>query len=181
MLVSHPADTWDTLVRELEDNPTLAKDSDRKFFLKNILIVAIAALLDELFNYQNPQPVIGLLKAAITVAAFYGTFFLCTATMRTILNKLGENNPSDLATRRFVTYSLSLNMCIHAVLSVFHQLFFLYIAILYTFYIIWEGVTPLLNVSDNNRTYASIILCAVITLTPFIILSLLFRLFPVAV
>lgn len=53
MLVSHPADTWDTLVRELEDNPTLAKDSDRKFFLKNILIVAIAALLDALFNYQN--------------------------------------------------------------------------------------------------------------------------------
>lgn len=181
LLVSHPADTWTRLARRLEKSPEEAFENDRSFFLKNLLVVAIAALIDTLFNYENPRLIVSLLKAIITAVTFYSTLILCIPIIRYILNKMGEGVPQTNFIRRFVIYSIALNMVIHAILSVFSQLFFLYIAILYTFYIVWEGVTPMLGVSDQKRTTISVCICATITLIPVFILLIFEHLFPIVV
>ncbi len=181
LLVSHPADTWIRLAHKMENSPEETYESDRTFFLKNLIIVAIAALIDTLFNYEHPRLIVSLLKAAITAVSFYATLVLCIPIIRYILNKMGEGVPQTNFIRRFVIYSIALNMVIHATLSVFPQLFFLYIAILYTFYIVWEGVTPMLGVSDRRRTVISATICAIITLIPVLVLLIFERLFPIVV
>ena len=80
--------------------------------------------------------------------------------------------------QRFVGYSSSLMFALNIVLMLLPEFFFLRIFILYTFYIVWEGAGPYMQVEENERLKFVGIATAVILLTPALIEVLLFLLMP---
>lgn len=79
---------------------------------------------------------------------------------------------------RFVGYSSSLMFALNIILMLLPEFFFLRIFILYTFYIVWEGARPYMQVEENERLKFAGIATVVILLTPAVIEFLLFILMP---
>lgn len=80
--------------------------------------------------------------------------------------------------QRFVGYSSSLMFALNIVLMLLPEFFFLRIFILYTFYIVWEGADPYMQVEENERLKFAGIATVVILLTPAVIEFVLFMLMP---
>lgn len=80
--------------------------------------------------------------------------------------------------QRFVGYSSSLMFALNIVLMLLPEFFFLRIFILYTFYIVWEGAGPYMQVEENIRLKFVGIATAVILITPALIEFVLFLLMP---
>lgn len=80
--------------------------------------------------------------------------------------------------QRFVGYSSSLMFALNIVLMLLPEFFFLRIFILYTFYIVWEGAGPYMQVAENERLKFAGIATVVILLTPAVIEFVLFMLMP---
>ena len=67
---------------------------------------------------------------------------------------------------------------LNIVLMLLPEFFFLRIFILYTFYIVWEGAGPYMQVEENERLKFAGIATVVILLTPAVIEFVLFMLMP---
>ena len=67
---------------------------------------------------------------------------------------------------------------LNIVLMLLPEFFFLRIFILYTFYIVWEGAGPYMQVEENERLKFAGITTVIILLTPAVIEFVLFMLMP---
>ena len=80
--------------------------------------------------------------------------------------------------KHFVGYSSALMFTLNIVWMLLPDVFFLYIFILYTFYIVWEGATIYFSVGDAQRMKFTTISTLLIIATPHIINKFLLLLMP---
>ena len=102
-------------------------------------------------------PLIGL----VTVAAFLGVLFT------------RKEFDVELALKSSITKLRAI-----VVLMLLPEFFFLRIFILYTFYIVWEGAGPYMQVEEKERLKFAGITTVIILLTPAVIEFVLFMLMP---
>lgn len=87
--------------------------------------------------------------------------------------------PSDNSkTLIFIGYAYALYIVIELITGLIPEFFMLKILILYTIYIVWEGVVPIFNIKEEQRTGFSLICVAILLVIPFIIDKILFYLIP---
>jgi hypothetical protein len=113
-----------------------------------------------------------------TVIAVAGGFFLGAYLLNEVRNGV-FNQPKDMALcRLFVGYASSLVFVLYIVTALLPEFSFLYIFVLYTVYIIWEGAVAYMQVDEAERLKFTVIASAIVILTPFVIEHALRMLMP---
>ena len=99
-----------------------------------------------------------------------------------VLNEIGKSwfsfEKNLKLWQHFVGYSSALMFTLNIVWMLLPDVFFLYIFILYTFYIVWEGATIYFSVGDAQRMKFTTISTLLIIATPHIINKFLLLLMP---
>ena len=176
-LVASPSAMWSELASEQGDY----RNQDFKFLLYILAIDAVCTLVGSLAH--DHSVVYCVMNSIFTPACFCASVFIVFyIVQQTSLNIEGldcRDIKSDILFR-LVIYSVSLNIVLDAIHVLFPSLFFIWILDLYSFYLIWEGLGNMLNVSDEVRFRPAVYLSVMILALPFILMFLTKLLIPAA-
>lgn len=173
-IISQPGKAWEMLTRKEEKGDEFLS----KFVYPLIGLVTIAAFLGVLFTRKEFDVELALKSSIKTLVASFGGFYLGAYLLNELWQGFFKRTKDMKLCQRFVGYSSSLMFALNIVLMLLPEFFFLRIFILYTFYIVWEGAGPYMQVEEKERLKFSGIATVVILLTPAVIEFLLFMLMP---
>ena len=164
-IISQPGKAWDILTKKEEKDDEFLS----RFVYPLIGFVTVAAFLGVLFTRKEFDVELALKSSIRTLVAAFGGFYLASY----LLNELWQG-----LFKRFVGYSSSLMFALNIVLMLLPEFFFLRIFVLYTFYIVWEGAGPYMQVEEKIRLKFVGIATGLILLTPWLIEVILSMLMP---
>ncbi|RHJ77904.1 YIP1 family protein [Parabacteroides sp. AM08-6] len=173
-IISQPGKAWEMLTKKEEKGDEFLS----RFVYPLVGLVTVAAFLGVLFTRKEFDVELALKSSIKTLVSSFGGFYLGAYLMNEIWQGLFKRDKDMKLCQRFVGYSSSLMFALNIVLMLLPEFFFLRIFILYTFYIVWEGAGPYMQVEENERLKFVGIATAVILLTPALIEVLLFLLMP---
>lgn len=173
-LASQPARAWRVLAKKEEKGDEFLS----RFVYPLIGLITAAAFLSILLTRKEFNFELALKFSIETLISAFGGFFLASYLLNEVWQGLFKR-PKDLKLcQHFVGYSSSFMAALSIVLIFLPDLFFLWIFILYTVYIVWEGAAPYMGVEDKIRMKFVGIATAIIVLTPFVIGRMLRLLMP---
>ncbi|MDR3262591.1 MAG: YIP1 family protein [Tannerella sp.] len=173
-LIFKPAETWEKLSREKEDQETFLS----RYIYPLIGLIALAAFVGVLFSRKEFDFEIALKSAIKALVSAAGGFFLGVCLMNEILRGIFYRPKDTKLCCAFVGYASALMFVLNIVLALLPEFFFLRAVVLYTTYIIWEGAVSYMQVEEKERLKFSVFASAVIIVTPLAIDFLLFLLMP---
>lgn len=174
LIISQPAKSWGLLVQKEEKGDEFLS----RFVYPLIGLLTVAAFLGVLFTRKEFDVELALKSSIKTLVSSFGGFYLSAYLLNEVWQGLFKREKDMKLCQRFVGYASSLMFALHIVLMLLPEFFFLRIFILYTFYIVWEGAGPYMQVEEQIRLKFVGIATAIILLTPALIEFLLFLLMP---
>lgn len=174
VIISQPAKAWEMLTKKDEKGDEFLA----KFVYPIIGLVTIAAFLGVLFTRKEFDVELALKSSIKTFVSFFGGFYLGAYLLNEVWQALFKREKDMKLCQRFVGYSSSLMFALNIVLTLLPEFFFLQIFVLYTFYIVWEGAGPYMQVEEKIRLKFVGIATAIILLVPILIGFILFMLMP---
>jgi hypothetical protein len=173
-LVFKPAETWEKLSRQKEDQETFLS----RFVYPLIGLIALSAFLGVLFTRKTFDLEIALKASIRAFISSAGGFFLSAYLISRIWTQLFKQPEDTKLCRYFTGYASSLMFALNIIMDLLPEFFFFRFAVLYTVYIIWESTVSFMKLPDSRRLAFSISASAVIIATPLAIYCLLFLLMP---
>ena len=173
-IISQPGKTWESLSKREEDN----EDFLSRFVYPLIGIVAVTAFLGILFTRKEFDVELALKSSIRTLVATFGGFYLASYLLNELWQGVFNRDKDMQLCQRFVGYASSLMFTLNIVLTLLPEFFFLRIFGLYTFYIVWEGAVPYMQIEEANRMKFVGYTTGLILLTPWIIEFVLSLLMP---
>jgi len=174
-LIVKPSEAWKGLAAK--------QDEEHEKFLSDYVypfvgMVAVAAFVGVFFSRKEFDFQIALKSAIIGSMAAFGGFFAGAYLLNESLNRFFERERDMKLSQRFVGYASALMFSLNIVLSLLPEFFFLSFLVLYTVYIVWEGVIPYLEIKPEDQMKFTAIASAIIVVSPVIIKYLLVLLMP---
>ena len=149
-----------------------------RFIYPLIGIVSVAAFVGVLFTRKEFDVELALKSSIRTLVSVFGGFYVASYVLNEFWQGLFNREKDLKLCQCFVGYASSLMFALNIVLTLLPEFFFLRIFVLYTFYIIWEGATPYMQVNETERMKFVGISTTLILLTPWIIEIILSMLMP---
>ena len=182
-VVTQPAKAWKMMVsKEASEAKAQGEGNKDDPFLTEYLypfigILTVAAFLS-IFTHKEFVLEQALKSAIITCVSSFGGYYVAAY----VLNELGKSfwgfEKNMKRWQHFVGYSSALMFVLDMVWMLLPDVFFLYIFVFYTFYIVWEGAEVYLSVGEKFRMKFTIATTVLIILTPMAIDKLLILLMP---
>lgn len=173
-IISQPGKAWEMLTKKEENGDEFLS----RFVYPLIGLVTAAAFIGVLFTRKEFDVELALKSSIKTLVSSFGGFYLASYLLNEIWQGLFKREKDMKLCQRFVGYSSSLIFALNIVLMLLPEFFFLRIFILYTFYIVWEGAGPYMQVEEAIRLKFVGIATAIILITPALIEFVLFLLMP---
>lgn len=173
-LISQPAKAWNVLAKKEENQEEFLS----KFVYPLIGLVTLAAFLGILFTRKEFDLELALKASIRTFISSFGGFYLGAYVMNEVWSGFFKRKKDLKLWFRFVGYASSLMFALNIVLTLLPEFFFLRIFILYTFYIVWEGALPYMQVEEHERMKFVGAATTVVLLTPVVIEIVLSMLMP---
>lgn len=173
-IISQPGKAWEMLVKKEEKGDEFLS----RFVYPLIGLVTVAAFLGVLFTRKEFDIELALKSSIKTLVSSFGGFYLGAYLLNEVWSGFFKQEKDMKLCQRFVGYSSSMMFALNIVLMLLPEFFFLRIFILYTFYIIWEGAGPYMQVEEPARLKFAGITTVIILLTPALIEFVLFMLMP---
>jgi hypothetical protein len=174
LIVSQPGKAWEMLACKEEKQEMVLS----RFVYPLIGLLTLSAFLGEMLSEKGSTIEMALKASVRELTAAFGGFFLAAY----ILNEVGVrvfNRRHEIALwQRFTGYSSCLMYTLNAVLLLIPEFFFLWVFLLYTFYIVWEGADRYMQIEEEERMKFTVIVTSVILITPHLISSILSLLMP---
>ena len=164
-IISQPGKAWDILTKKEEKDDEFLS----RFVYPLIGFVTVAAFLGVLFTRKEFDVELALKSSIRTLVAAFGGFYLASYLLNELWQGLFKREKDMKLCQRFVGYSSSLMFALNIVLMLLPEFFFLRIFVLYTFYIVWEGAGPYMQVEEKIRLKFVGIATGLILLTPWLI------------
>lgn len=174
LIISQPAKAWEALARERENG----EDFLARFVYPLIGLVTVAAFLGILFTRKEFDVQLALKAAIRALLAAFGGFFLSVYLMNEIWLGVYKRAKDLKLWQRFIGYSSSVMFTLNIVLTLLPEFFFLKIFMLYTFYVVYEGAIPFMEVEEKERMKFVALTTIVILLIPAALDVTLFVLMP---
>lgn len=180
-LISQPAKTWKELVVEKEKEDAESGKGYEKF-LSNYLypfigLLTIAAFLS-ICTRQEFDIEQALKNSIVTLVSSFGGFYLGAYFLNEVWQGMFKQTKDLKLCQFFVGFSSALMFTLDIVWLLLPDFFFLYIFILYTFYIVWEGSVIFMKVTQAQQMKFSMVATLLIILTPKLIEFILVILMP---
>jgi hypothetical protein len=175
-IVSQPGKAWGVLSKKEEKGDEFLT----RFVYPLIGLITVAAFVGILFKQKEFSVELALKSSIKALVSYFGGFFLASYFLNELWQSVFKQEKDIKLCQRFVGYSSALMYSLSIILLLLpvSDFFFLRIFILYTVYIVWEGATPYMQVSDAIRLKFTIIASVLIVSLPEIIGLLLFMLMP---
>lgn len=173
-IVSQPARAWGMLAKREEKGEEFLS----RFVYPLIGLVTVAAFLGVLFTRKEFDVELALKSSIKTLVSSFGGFYIGSYLLNELWQSVFKRTKDLKLCQRFVGYSSSLMFALSIILMLLPEFFFLRIFILYTFYIVWEGAGPYMQIENKIRLKFVAITTAIILLTPALIEIILFMLMP---
>ena len=164
-IILKPEETWDDLSKQEEKQEIFFTH----FIYPLIGIIALAAFLGILFTRKEFDFEVALKITLRTVIAVAGGFFLGAYLLNEVWKGIFRQPKDIKLCSLFVGYASSLMFVLYIITALLPEFFFLYIFVLYTVYIIWEGAVIFMGVVEDERLKFTIIASFIVILTPFVI------------
>ncbi|MCD8041478.1 MAG: YIP1 family protein [Tannerellaceae bacterium] len=164
-LITQPGKAW----RKLADKEETEEQFLSRFIYPLIGLVTIAAFVGILATRKQFDSEVALKSAIVALVSAFGGFFLSAWSLNEIGHALLGRAKNMKQWQRFVGYSSVLMFSLEIVLSLLPEFFFLRIFLLYTFYIMWEGAGPFMQVEEKERLKFVSVSTAVVLLMPAVI------------
>ena len=180
-IISQPAKTWKELVVDMEKEEAESGKGYEKF-LSNYLypfigLLTIAAFLS-ICTRQEFDIEQALKNSIVTLVSSFGGFYLGAYFLNEVWQGMFKQPKNLKLCQLFVGFSSALMFTLNIVWLLLPDFFFLYIFILYTFYIVWEGSVSFMKVLQAQQMKFSMIATLLIILTPKLIEFILVILMP---
>ncbi len=176
-IISSPTNTWEKLSNEIDDT----SKNDVFFFYSLLVANMIAVIFGTFFNGIDFPIVTSILKALIWGVAIYGGYWGVYYILNEVLYKRHFIEIEALKSNRLIYYSFALTLSLHMITFLFPNLEFLKIGLIYTLFIVWEGVGKMLpTLNENERSNFVLILSGSIILLPIVIYQCLILFVPAA-
>ena len=173
-IISQPAKAWHVLAKKEENQEEFLS----RFVYPLIGLVTVSAFLGILFTHKEFNLELALKSAIRTFVSSFGGFYLGAYVMNEVWQGIYKRKKDLKLWFRFVGYSSSLMYALNIILTLLPEFFFLRIFVLYTFFIVWEGAKPYMQVEEKERMVFVFITTCAILLTPPMIQQLLSMLMP---
>ena len=174
-LIFKPSDTWKILNEKHVDDQ---KSFLSGYFYPFIGLIALAAFVGVLFTRKEFDLQIALKESILLFLSVFGGFFLASYLLNEVWYSLFHRERNMKLCQCFVGYSSSLIYVLNIVLSLLPEFFFMRFFVLYTFYMVWEGAIPYMEVNESEQFKFVGISTLIIVLAPFVIEYMLGRLMP---
>lgn len=176
-IISSPTNTWEELSNEKKDTTK----SDVHFFYVLIGINMLAVFFGTLFSLGELPVVTAILRSIIWGIAIYGGFWGVYYILNEMLYKRHQVKMEKASSQRLIYYSFVLTLSLHVITFLFPNLEFLKIGLIYTLFIVWEGVGKMIpTLNENERSNFVLLLSGSIILLPIIIFQCLILVIPAA-
>ncbi len=180
-LVSQPSKTWKELAIEIEKEAAESGKAYEKF-LSNYLypfigLLTIAAFIS-ICTRQEFDIEQALKKAIVTLVSSFGGFYLAAYLLNEMWQGLFKRPKNLKICQLFVGFASALMFTLNIIWLLLPDFFFLYIFILYTFYIVWEGSIRFMKIERAQQMKFSIFTFLLIIITPKLIEDALVLLMP---
>ncbi|MDR1162053.1 MAG: YIP1 family protein [Tannerellaceae bacterium] len=174
-IVSQPGKTW----RELSEKEEKGDEFLTRFVYPLIGLITVTAFIGVLFTQKEFSVEIALKSSIKALVSYFGGFFLAAYLLNESWQAVFRQEKDIKLCQRFVGYSSALMYSLAIILLLLpSDLFFIYIFVVYTAYIVWEGAAPYMKVPDAVHLKFTIIASILIVSLPEIIGRLLFILMP---
>lgn len=174
LIISQPAKAWDMLSQKDEKGEEFLS----RFVYPLIGLMTMAAFLGILFTRKEFDVQLALKASVRMLVATFGGFYLAAYLLNELREAWFKQGKNMQLCMRFVGYASSLMFALNIVLVLFPEFFFLRIFVLYTFYIVWEGATPYMGISEVEKLKFVGVSATLILLTPWLIEIALSMLMP---
>ena len=174
-LIFNPSKEWAELSKKQTD--------DHKTFLTGYVIpfmglILLATFFGVLFTRKEIDLQIALKESIVVLLSMFGGFFIASYLVQKVWYFFFRSELNMKLSQRFVGYSSSLLYCLNITISLLPAFFFLHFVVIYTIYIVWEGVIPFLEVKETEKLKFVSFSTAIIILTPMLISFFLVKLMP---
>ena len=174
-LIFRPSEAWKYLSKKQSES----HDSFLTGYVYPFMgLIILAAFLGVLFTGNAKDLQIALKESIVSLLSVFGGFFLASYLVNEVWHTIMHREPNMQLCQRFVGYSSSLLYSLNIILSLFPDFFFLRFLLLYTIYIVWEGVVPYLGVKEPEQLKFAGLSTAIIIITPLAIAFILRLLMP---
>lgn len=173
-IISQPGKTWTILSKKEEEGDEFLS----RFVYPLIGLVTVAAFVGVLFTRKEFDVELALKSSIRTLVMSFGGFYLASYLLNELWQGFFKRVKDMKLCQRFVGYSSSLMFALNIVLMLLPEFFFLRIFVLYTFYIVWEGAGPYMQVEEQERLKFVGIATCLILLIPWLIEQALSMLMP---
>ena len=165
-LIFNPSDAW----KELNKKQKEAHDSFLSEYVYPFMgMIILAAFLGAFFTGKERDIQIALKESIIVLLSVFGGFFLASYLVNEVWHHILHREANIKLCQRFVGYSSSLLYCLNIVLSLLPEFFFLRFLVIYTIYIVWEGVIPYMDANESEQLKFAGFSTAIIIVTPILI------------
>jgi hypothetical protein len=166
-----PADEWVEIHKEDKD----INDILSGFSLPLIGLCTFATFINFTFNRQSINFELALKHSAIVFTALFGGLYLTYLALIKINATFKLPDSKQLAFR-LSAYSSGLLYVVTFITSLVPELFFLYMATLYSVFIVWQGVLQVPGIKQEQILTISLIIAFMIHFIPFFVKFFLIKL-----
>lgn len=170
LLISSPAKAWEEILIEEDKRKVLAA-----FVYPLIGLCGLAVFLGSLsFSFDAFSLQTAMTKACSVLISLFGGYFLASYLVNLYGMKALKREHELILCQQFVGYPMSVLFVLDIVLGLFPSFFILrWILQFYMVWVVWEGAQKLMMVKEEKLLSYTLIVSAIIILSP-IVLKVLF-------
>jgi hypothetical protein len=166
-----PAAEWKAIHREPND----LNDVLSGYSLPLIGLCTLSTFISILVNLQEINFEIALKHALITFTALFGGLYLAYLLLNRFLPGFQVVHSKTLSFK-LIAYSSTPLLVITFFVNLFPELILLYLASVYTYFVVWHGIKELPRIKAESVLTLGILISLLIHLLPFLIQRLLLKL-----
>lgn len=170
-LLVKPAAEWKAIHREPND----LNDVLSGYSLPLIGLCTLSTFISILVNLQEINFEIALKHALITFTALFGGLYLAYLLLNRFLPGFQVVHSKTLSFK-LIAYSSTPLLVITFFVNLFPELILLYLASVYTYFVVWHGIKELPRIKAESVLTLGILISLLIHLLPFLIQRLLLKL-----
>lgn len=173
-IISQPSRTWKMLeIRYFGDGKEEVAPKDYELFLSRYLypflgLLTVAAFFS-ICTRQEFDLEIALKSSVVSFVSAFGGFHLASYVVNEIWGGFFKQKKELQRFQLFVGFGSALLYTLNIIWLLLPDFFFLYIFVLYTVYIVWEGTTIFLKIEENLHMKMTVLLSAFIMGSPKLI------------
>ncbi len=164
---------WKDIADENKDGQEIIN----RFSLPLLALCTLATFLGSIFNNEGADFETALKVSLTTFLSYYGSFYLATLLIN-LTKPVFQFKPNRSKTLTLVAYSYGLFLALDTIVGLFPEFYPIKILVLYAAFLVWEGVVPMLEVSEEHRMGLSLISAIAIIILPFILDKVLLLIIP---